>query len=109
VRWPPLSKARSRLVAYPHIISPYCISVDGTPYHPSIAKCCYGDTQRAVRSLGGIFPSHQRDDMHCSGTSLDVHTLHRTLLISSAQRTVGTLHRLICNKSGCKILSRCIG
>jgi hypothetical protein len=32
------------------------------PYHPSVAKCWYGDTQRAVRSIGGLFPSHQRDD-----------------------------------------------
>jgi hypothetical protein len=29
-------------------------------------------TQGAVRSLGGPFPSHQRDDMRCSGASLDV-------------------------------------
>jgi hypothetical protein len=41
-------------------VSPYRISVDGTPYHLSVAKCWYGDTQRAVRSLGGLFPSHQR-------------------------------------------------
>jgi hypothetical protein len=68
--------------------------VDGTPHHPSVAKCWYGDTQRAVRSLGGYLPSHQRDDTRCSGASLDMRASLLATLCYSAPH-VGQLECMV--------------